>query len=70
MGDVVDLQARRLAAQPHVEGEALCRACGHEWRAVMPHDPQGDDPNLKLQCPSCLKHMGIFKFEHAPLMSW
>jgi len=66
MGDLIDLEARRQEAQPHVRGEAICRACGHEWQAVVPHNPQGDDPNVKLQCPTCLRHLGIFKFEYAP----
>lgn len=66
MGDLIDLAARRLAASEHTSGKACCRSCGYEWVAVVEHRKEGNDPNLKLQCPHCRRFFGVLKYDYAP----
>ncbi len=46
--------------EQHGTGEAFCMACDHRWVAVAPTG------TTILECPSCKRHTGHFKFEFAP----
>lgn len=60
MSNVVSLDDKR----PHASGPAFCLGCSHGWVAVLPYSNDGlDGP---LQCPSCHRMMGRFKYEFAP----
>lgn len=48
MPDIVDLEAERIAREPHAAFPARCLDCGYEWAAVV-HCPV---PN-RLECPEC-----------------
>lgn len=41
--------------EPHLAGQAICGACGHEWEAVA---RVGAD---HLDCPNCGRLWGVFK---------
>lgn len=62
MGDIV-----RFGKKPEPEpteqwgsGPAFCYACNHEWAAVA------KTGTLALECPSCHRHTGRYKFEFQP----
>jgi hypothetical protein len=49
---------------PHLEGEAICGACHHEWRAVSPTG------TVSLECPKCNRMWGTFKHQVEPETAW
>lgn len=42
------------AANPHIQGPAVCLACKHEWRSVSPVGVS------KLECPACGTERGVY----------
>mgnify|MGYP000489409234 CR=1 FL=1 len=48
----------------HIDGEAKCLACQHEWVAVAPTGTLG------LDCPECGAFKGVFKGLTAPDTVW
>lgn len=60
MADVIDLSKKRLEASAHVEGDAFCSACNHEWHGIWPIG------EVDLKCPSCHTMRGKHKFDIAP----
>ncbi len=45
--EIVSLAAAREERTPHMQGEARCAACGHEWQAVAPVGTH------EMECPAC-----------------
>lgn len=54
MTKIVDLQAKKLKRDHHVNGEARCLHCGYEWQDVAPVS------TYYLDCPSCDLHKGVW----------
>ena len=63
MTKIVDFTKAKQEREPHVAGQAFCLGCDHEWAAVLPYDADVTKP---MECPSCHKHMGRFKYEFMP----
>lgn len=63
MSTVVDLEERRLAKTPHLQGLVRCLTCGHENQAVAPVG------TMWLECPAChlLKQTWYFPVEQGRL---
>lgn len=47
----------RTAETPHLQGAAICVACGHEWQAVI---PVGGAVN-SMECEGCGAMKGVYK---------
>ncbi len=55
---VVSLAEKRLRSVDHLEGEALCTACGHTWQALAPLG------TVALECPACHTMKGLYRPGH------
>lgn len=66
MGDVVPLRCEKVETSdgPHLSGEAICGACGHEWVLVAPVGGQHFD------CPKCNRMWGAVKHAIEPETAW
>lgn len=45
----------RNREEPHMDGDAKCIGCGHQWHAVAPVGV------WQLECPSCETMKGVFQ---------
>jgi len=57
MGEVVNF----IEKQPHLSGEAICKACCHEWTAVAPIG------TVELECPNCSTEKGLYRYGALPV---
>jgi len=62
---IIDLNEWKKQQEPHMDGEAKCIQCGHEWAHVA---PLGSDP--WFECPSCGLMKGAFKYNCEPEVFW
>lgn len=53
-------KGQKSEESPHGTGEAFCIDCEHTWVAVAPNGTRC------LECPSCHRMTGKFKFEWYP----
>jgi hypothetical protein len=53
---VISLAQRREELAPHMQGEALCTACGHTWHAVVPAGV------IWMECPECHTMRGLCRY--------
>ena len=44
--------------RPHAQGPAVCLACSHRWRAVVPAG--FEDP---IECPACHEMSGLWSID-------
>lgn len=51
---VTSLSEYKDSKSPHINGEAKCMSCQHEWSAIV---PQGV---FEFQCPNCKLMKGAF----------
>lgn len=67
MSNVVELHPKN---DPHMQGEARCLACGHEWQAVAPVGTKvhNIDDSVTMTCPACDASKGVMK--HFVQLSW
>ena len=52
-GEVIDMEAARLARTPHTSGPCKCLGCGHTWEGVVPCGTSVFD------CPQCGTGKGV-----------
>lgn len=52
---VIDISTERIRRHDHLEGNAVCLACKHEWIAIAAPG------TLYLNCPACSLDKGVFQ---------
>lgn len=60
MGDIVAINHKVAQESRHLQGDAICAACKHEWVAVAPIG------TVELECPNCHTWKGLFANPVAP----
>ena len=58
--NVVSLAEAKAAREAHIQGEAFCMGCNHNWRGVWPLG------TTELECPECKRMMGRSTYEVSP----
>lgn len=61
---IVDLAEARKQRAPHLQGAAICTACGNEWQAVAPTG------TVWLDCPACTTKRGLLRLAPKPANTW
>ena len=64
--NIVDLARAREEREPHLSGEALCEACGHEYAVVAPVGVK-----QPMECGKCGAEASYLKYlvERSPIWS-